>query len=106
MVNRQAGQFKLDYVEVPNASGERTRGLVDGTEVLTEAVNAQAQMEFQKRSQKALSSIVMAISAPQLYLVTLCKQPKKAWDTLCNHFKCETLVNKLFLKKHYFQYLS
>ena len=38
--------------------------LVDGTEVLTEEANAQAQVEFQKRLQKAFSSIVMVISTP------------------------------------------
>ena len=59
--------------------------------------NAQAQTEFQRKSQRAFSIIVLAISIPQLYLVTSCKQPKDVWD------ERETLVNKLFLKKQYFQ---
>ena len=49
------------------------------------------------------SSIVMAVSTPQLYLVTSCQEPKEAWEALRNHFECETLANKLFLKKQYFR---
>ena len=45
----------------------------------------------------------MAISTPQLYLVTSCDKPKQVWDNLCGHFECETLANKLFLKKQYFR---
>ena len=37
-------------------------GLVDGTEVLAESANAQAQTEFQRKSQRAFSTIVLAIS--------------------------------------------
>ena len=45
----------------------------------------------------------MAITTPQLYLVTSCEQPKDTWDTLRKHFERETLANKLFLKKQYFR---
>ena len=45
----------------------------------------------------------MAVSTPQLYLVTSCKEPKELWDILRDHFECETLANKLFLKKKYFR---
>ena len=45
-------------------------GFVDGTEKLNEEINAQAQADFQWRSQKPFSTMVMAISTPQLYLVT------------------------------------
>ena len=44
----------------------------------------------------------MAISTPQLYLVTLYEHPGKVWEALQNHFKRDTLANKLFLKKQYF----
>ena len=74
-------------------------GLVDGTEVLAESANAQAQTEFQRKSQRAFSTIVLAISTQQLYLITSCEQPKDGWDALRNHFKRQTLANKLFLKK-------
>ncbi len=78
-------------------------GHVDGTEVLGEDAGDCAQTEFRQKSQKAFSTIVMAIGTPQLYLVTSCEQPKEAWDTLRNHFERETLANKLFLKKQYFR---
>ena len=76
---------------------------VDGLEVLAEGVSAEAQTTFRQKSQKALSTIIMAISTPKLYLVTSCEQPKDVWDTLCKHYECETLANKLFLKKKYFR---
>ena len=75
----------------------------DGTEVLAESASAQTQTEFQKKSQRAFSTIVLAISTQQLYLVTSCEWPKGVWDTLRNHFEQETLANKLFLKKRYFR---
>ena len=39
-------------------------GYVDGTEVLEEGATAQVHVEFQKKSQKAFSTIVMSL---QLY---------------------------------------
>ena len=56
-----------------------------------------------KKSQRAFSTIALAISTPQLYLVTSCEQLKEAWDALRTHFERETLANKLFLKKQYFR---
>ena len=76
---------------------------VDGSEVLAEDATDRARAEFREKLQKALSTIVMAITTPQLYLVTSCEQPKDTWDTLQKHFERETLANKLFLKKQYFQ---
>ena len=55
---------------------------------------------FEKKSQKAFSTIVMAVSTLKLYLLTSCEQPKDAWDMLHNHFEHETLANKLFLKRN------
>ena len=78
-------------------------GYVDGTEVLGEGATAQVHAEFQKKSQKAFSTIVMAISSSQLYLITSFEQPKDAWDALRNHFERDTLANKLMLKKQYFR---
>ena len=78
-------------------------GHVDGTEVLAEDANAQAQAEFRKKSQRAFSTIVLAVSTSQLYLITSCEQPKDAWDVLKKHFERDTLANKLFLKKRYFR---
>ena len=44
-------------------------GFVDGTEELQEDADDQHRAEFERRRQKALSSMVMAISTAQLYLV-------------------------------------
>ena len=78
-------------------------GHVDGSEVLAESADAATRADFSKKSQKAFSTIIMAISTPQLYLVTSCDKPKDAWDKLSAHFECKTLANKLFLKKKYFR---
>ena len=78
-------------------------GHVDGSETLAEDANAATRAEFRKKSQKAFSTIVMAICTPQLYLVMSCDDPKDAWDKLRGHFECKTLANKLFLKKQYFR---
>ena len=74
---------------------------VDGTEVLAEGATDAAQRTFCDNSQEALSTIVMVISTPQLYLVTTCESPRDVWDTLCSHFERGTLTNKLFLKKYF-----
>ena len=76
---------------------------VDGTEVLAEDAAENVREDFNKKSQKTLSMIVMAISTPKLYLVTSCERPKDVWHTLRKHYECETLANKLFLKKKYFR---
>ena len=78
-------------------------GFIDGTEVIREGTTAVARTEHQKKAQKALSTLVMAISTSQLYLITSCEKPKDAWDALCNHFERSTLANKLMLKKEYFR---
>ena len=82
---------------------KRLWGFVDGTEELDEEANAQAQADFRRRSQKTFSTIIMAISTPQLYLVTSYERPGEAWEALRNHFERDTLANKLFLKKQYFR---
>ena len=78
-------------------------GVVDGTEVLADDAAEGVRTEFQKKSQKAFSTLVLAITASQLYLVTLCEQARDAWVALQNHFERDTLANKFFLKKQYFR---
>ena len=79
-------------------------GLVDGTEPMpTEEASAAAKADYRKRSQKAFSVLVLAITPSQLYLVTSCERPKEAWDALRNQFERDTLANKLLLKKQYFR---
>ena len=55
----------------------RAKGLwqvVEGTEV--QPKEAQAAAEFQKKSEKALATIVLGISSSKLYLTTSCEYPK------------------------------
>ena len=78
-------------------------GVVDGTETLQENASAQQRTDFNKKSQKAFSTIVMSINLSQLYLITSCEEPARAWKALRNHFERDTLVNKLMLKKQYFR---
>ena len=55
-------------------------GFISGTKLLAEDADAVARADFQKRShaQRAFSTLVMSISTPQLYLVTLCEAVKAA----------------------------
>ena len=56
MVNRQARQLSLDYLEVLNATLVAEKGTVwyvDGTEALREDASAQKRANFTKASQKA-----------------------------------------------------
>ena len=70
-------------------------GVVDGSEMCPEDATEHMRAKLQQRLQIAFSTIVMAISTPQLYLVTTCKELKDVWDVLHNHFEQETLANNL-----------
>ena len=74
---------------------------VDGSEVAGES--AQARTEFNQKSERAFSTIALAVCTSHLYLITSVDKPKDAWDALCSHFERGTLANKLFLKKQYFR---
>ena len=76
---------------------------IDGSYVLAEGANAQMQAEYHTKHQKALTTIVMSVSTPQLYLITASTTAKEAWTALSNHFECKTLGNKLIIKKQYFR---
>ena len=91
----------MDYLEVVNATLVADKGTVwyvDGTEALREDASAQQRANFTKVSQKAFSTIVMAICTSQLYLVMSFKEPKDAWDAVRDHYEHGTLANKLMLK--------
>ena len=64
-------------------------GHADSTDIFEDGASDQVWMEFQQKSQKAFSMIVMAISTAQPYLVTSCEQPKELLDDLHNHFEHE-----------------
>ena len=78
-------------------------GFIDGTEVLAGDASAQQTTDYNKKSRRAFSTIVMAVSATQLYLITSCDTPKKAWDSLRTHFERDSLSNKIMMKKLYFR---
>ena len=71
--------------------------------MLEEGAMAESLTIFCQESQTALSTIILAISTPKLYLVTSCEQPNDVWDTLRKHYEHKTLAYKLFLKKKYFR---
>ena len=48
-------------------------GVVDGTEEPADDAAAEIHAEFRKKLQKAFSTILLAISASQLYPVTSCE---------------------------------
>ena len=75
--------------------GKELWGYVDGTETLEDDATAQQQANYRKKSQKALSAIVMAVSTSQLYLITSCDSAQQAWEALRGHFERDTLANKL-----------
>ena len=83
--------------------GKELWGYVDGTETLEDDATAQQQANYRKKSQKALSAIVMAVSTSQLYLITSCDSAQQAWEALRGNFERDTLANKLLLKKRYFR---
>ena len=60
-------------------------GFVDGTETLGDGATLQQRVDHRKKSQKALSAIVMAVSSSQLYLITSCDSPQQAWEALRSH---------------------
>ena len=55
--------------------------IVDGSETLDPVASAERRAEYGLKSQKAFSTIVLAMNTAQLYLVTSCEEPKEAWDT-------------------------
>ena len=65
--------------------------------------NDAAIAEWNGKVQMALACIVLSISSSQLYLVTSCDTAQEAWKALCEHYECNTLGNKLMLKKQYFR---
>jgi len=67
---------------------------VEGTAEIGNDANAQARAEFAQKSQKAFSTIVLAISTNQLYLVTSCDGQNEAWEVLHANFIRGTLANK------------
>ena len=55
-------------------------------------------MQFKTRYDKALTTIVLAVSPALLYLLGEPEDPVKVWDTLENQFQKKSWTNKLILK--------
>ena len=83
--------------------GKGLWGFVDGSENLSDEATDELKKEFERKSQKAFSTLVLAVETSQLYLITSCETANEAWNVLKKHFERETLSNKLFLKKRYFR---
>ena len=72
---------------------------VDGSATLAEDANEQAQADFNQKSQKSFSTIVLAISTSQLYLVTSCEGPQEAWEALRTNFERDSGEQTVFEEK-------
>ncbi len=80
MDDREAGQQKLDNLEVSDeasAFGQRTMEF----RWWNRSADAAARTDFQQKTQKAFSTIVMAVSVPQLYLITSTESPSDVDST-------------------------
>ena len=53
-------------------------GFTDGTEDLGEDADGQQRADFEICQQKTITSIVMAVSTSQWYLITSCDEPQNA----------------------------
>ena len=76
-------------------------GVVDGSETLPEDSSAQVRAEFEKKEQKALSTMALAVSTPQLYFITslvprplfsvfICGGGKRVWWISVRRFVLQT----------------
>lgn len=76
---------------------------VDGSETLPEEPTAEQTKTFESKCNKALALITMAISTPQLYLITSYDDPVNVWKALKDHFEGDAVGRKLLLTKTYFR---
>ena len=77
-------------------------GYVDGTITLDVAAEESAQTVFKRKSQKALTAIVMAIGDTPASLIRCCKSPADAWSKLVNKYEKSTMTGKLHLCQRFF----
>ena len=74
-------------------------GYVDGTITLDAAAE---ETVFKRKSQKALTAIVMAICDTPASLIRCCKSPADAWSKLVNKYEKNTTTGKLHLCQRFF----
>ena len=73
--------------------------IVQGTEIVDEADNAEIQRKFKKRDNIALATICLAVSPNLQIYVRNAKSGKEAWDILANHFEEKSLSKKIFYRR-------
>ena len=74
--------------------------IVEGTEVLAQGANQNAQNDFKRRTDKALCTIVLNIDPSQLWIVGEDPQdPTAVWKKLQDQFQKKTWANKMSLRK-------
>ena len=72
----------MEVSGIPPLLAKRLCGVVDGSETLLDNTSSQVLAELKKKEQKALSTIALAVSTPQLYLITSSEKPKDGCDAL------------------------
>ena len=76
-------------------------GHVDGSTKLKVDANAVETAEFNRKNQKAMTTIVMAVSQSVVSLIQSCEGPVDLWKVLCSNFEKNSLMAKLMLLKRY-----
>ena len=77
-------------------------GYVDGSITLDPAAEEPAPTVFKRKSQKALTAIVMAIGDTPASVIRCCKSPADAWNRLVNKYEKNTMTGKLHLCQRFF----
>jgi len=97
--NWQTWKFQMKHLLIAKGLW----GVVDLSEVLATGASAEQRSAFQRKSQKAFSTIALSVSASKVYLISSCEEPNQAWNTLKKHYERDSLGSKLLLKKQYFR---
>ena len=77
-------------------------GYVDGSIMLDPAAEEPAPTVFKRKSQKALTTIVMAIGDTPASVIRCCKSPADAWNRLVNKYEKNIMTCKLHLCQRFF----
>ena len=73
--------------------------IVTGEETLAEDASLNEKAMFQKRENRALSSICLAVSKECKIYVRSAKTSKEAWDSLENHYEEKTLARRVMYRQ-------
>ena len=99
-VNYTTWKFKLKHLLIAK---ELWGYIDDSIEEPANEAQPDVKANYKKKSNQAMSTIVLSVSDELLYLITECVKAKETWNKLKAHFERATLSNKLFLKKQYFR---